>query len=69
LYIPKGFAHGFISLEDNTTTFYFVDGVYHKESDDGVRYDSIGLDWSISNPILSDRDCSFVSLADFKSPF
>ena len=69
LYIPKGFAHGFVSLEDNTTTFYFVDGVYHKASDDGVRYDSFGLDWSISNPILSDRDCSFVSLADFKSPF
>jgi dTDP-4-dehydrorhamnose 3,5-epimerase/CDP-3, 6-dideoxy-D-glycero-D-glycero-4-hexulose-5-epimerase len=69
IYIPKGCAHGFLSLEDNTTTVYMQSGGYSKEHDSGVNPLSIGVDWGISNPILSERDNAFVSLDDFKSPF
>lgn len=62
LYIPKGFAHGFATLSEEATTFYLVSGMYSKDHDAGVRYDSFGMDWGIKNPILSDRDLSFSGL-------
>lgn len=69
IYIPKGFAHGFRALEDFTTMLYCVAEVYNKESDEGIRWDSIGLDWNTDNPILSDRDKGFCVLSQFASPF
>jgi len=69
LYLPKGFAHGFLTLSERATTFYLVSGEYNKTADDGVLYDSFGFDWDTIDPILSDRDRSFVSLSSFKSPF
>ena len=68
-YIPKGFAHGFKSLTDNTITCYFVSTEYSKNHDTGVRYDSIGFNWEIANPIISKRDSEFKELKDFESPF
>lgn len=63
LYIPKGFAHGFLSLEDNTIVSYKVTSVYNQISDCGLRYDSFGYDWmGIKNPVVSDRDLEFASL-------
>ncbi len=69
LFIPKGFAHGFLTLSDMATTFYFVSGEYQAAADDGIRYDSFGFDWGMPNPILSERDLGFVSLPSFQSPF
>ncbi len=69
MYIPKGFAHGFSTLNKTATTFYLVSGEYSKEADDGIRFDSIGIDWNVENPILSERDLAFPQLIDFKSPF
>lgn len=69
LYIPKGFAHGFLTLSEQATTCYFVSGEYHREADDGVRYDSFGFDWGVAHPVLSERDLSFKPLPDFQSPF
>ena len=69
MYIPKGFAHGFLTLSKSATTFYFVSGEYNKDADDGVRYDSFDFNWGINNPILSERDLSFQTMKDFKSPF
>lgn len=70
LYIPKGFAHGFLTLSEQATTFYFVDGVYHAASDGGVRFDSFGFNWPFrADPILSERDKQFISLSQFQSPF
>ena len=69
LYIPKGFAHGFKSLEDNTMMLYEVSTVFNAQAEGGIRWDSIGYTWSVDNPILSDRDKSFVSLQNFISPF
>jgi dTDP-4-dehydrorhamnose 3,5-epimerase len=69
LFIPEGFAHGFKSLTDNALTYYLVSSEYNKDYDTGIRYDSIGFDWEIKNPIISERDLSFVAIRDFESPF
>jgi len=69
LYIPKGFAHGFKSLEDNTMMLYEVSTVFNAQAEGGIKWDSIGFNWNVENPILSDRDKSFRSLQNFISPF
>jgi dTDP-4-dehydrorhamnose 3,5-epimerase/CDP-3, 6-dideoxy-D-glycero-D-glycero-4-hexulose-5-epimerase len=69
LYIPKGFAHGFKALTDNTIVEYNQTTEYNKECDSGIRWDSFGFDWQLSNPIISERDCNFPPLKDFSSPF
>lgn len=69
IYIPKGCAHGFKSLEDNTITVYNVTTVYNSDYDSGIRWDSFGMDWKIENPIISDRDSSFKGLEEFSTPF
>ena len=63
--IPKGIAHGFRSLEDNTITVYNVTSEYNSENDSGILYDSFGFDWRINKPIISERDMSFESLNSF----
>jgi dTDP-4-dehydrorhamnose 3,5-epimerase/CDP-3, 6-dideoxy-D-glycero-D-glycero-4-hexulose-5-epimerase len=69
LYIPKGIAHGFISLEDNTIMHYAQTTGYDKEHDCGIKYDSFGFDWNIKNPILSERDKTLPALADYETVF
>lgn len=59
LFIPKGFAHGFCTLEDNTSVLYKVDNFYDKESDSGVIWNdaSLNISWPIfSNYYISDKD-------------
>jgi len=68
-FIPEGFAHGFRSLEDGSITYYLVSTGYSKHHDAGIRYDSIGFDWDVKDPVLSPRDLSFGALKDFDSPF
>ena len=69
IFIPKGFAHGFKSLTEDTQVNYYVDSVYNRENDTGILYSSIDYDWNISKPIISKRDLAFVSLDKFKTPF
>ncbi len=69
LYIPKGFAHGFKSLEDNTLMHYMQTTCYAPDNDCGIRYDSFGYDWQINKPVISERDLQHPSFSDFKSPF
>lgn len=68
-YIPEGFAHGFKSLTDDAMTYYLVSSEYNQQNDAGLRYDSIGFDWGVENPIISARDESFTTLRAFDSPF
>ena len=58
LFIPRGFGHGFLTLTKDVEFLYKVDNVYSREHDRGIRFDepSIGVDWDIENPILSDKD-------------
>ena len=69
LYIPKGFAHGFLSLEDGSMVNYAQTSCYGKEHDCGVDSMSVGYDWGIESPIRSGRDLTFEKLSNFKSPF
>lgn len=58
LYIPKGFAHGVISLVDNSIIEYYTDNEYSPIHDRAVRYNDplINIDWPIDNLILSEKD-------------
>lgn len=67
--IPSGFAHGFRSLEDNTTVIYNQTSCYSKENDSGILWNSFNFDWQIENPIISSRDKSFNKFLKFISPF
>lgn len=69
-FIPRGFAHGFLTLTDNVEFRYKVDNLYSKECDRGIRYDdpTINVDWgSLLNgiePILSEKDTTGPTLDD-----
>ena len=69
LIIPKGLAHGFKSLEDNTNVTYMQTSCYAPNNDCGIRYDSFKFDWGCISPKLSDRDKSFPTLKEFDTPF
>jgi dTDP-4-dehydrorhamnose 3,5-epimerase len=69
VYIPSGFAHGFLSLADDSCMTYLQSTMHAKECDAGIRLDSFGMDWGVSKPIISQRDRNFPELADFNSPF
>lgn len=69
IYIPKGFAHGFVSLEDHTVMLYQCDGEYDKKSDTGIKFDDldIGITWPINtqNVICSERDLNLMSFKEY----
>ena len=69
VFIPIGFAHGFLSLEDDSMMVYQTDVVHTPECDAGVAWDSIGFTWPVSQPVLSERDRAFPALQGFTSPF
>jgi len=68
-FIPVGFAHGFLSLEDDSLVVYKTDAVHSPEHDLGIAWNSFGFNWPVTNPILSERDRKFPAWPDFKSPF
>lgn len=65
-FIPKGFAHGFLTLTDDVEFQYKVDDYYNKESDRSIRFDDpeIGVDWGMEKPTLSEKDKSAPLLKD-----
>lgn len=74
LYVPVGFAHGFVTLEPSTEVTYKVSDFYAPANDGGIRWDdpTIGLDWPLPagvTPMLSPKDEKLPLLADFDSPF
>ena len=66
IFIPKGFAHGFVTLSEDVEVQYKVDNYYSPENDRSVRFDdpAIGVDWGIENPVLSNKDLNAPLLAD-----
>ncbi|MDA3942663.1 MAG: dTDP-4-dehydrorhamnose 3,5-epimerase [Bacteroidetes bacterium] len=70
-WVPPGFAHGFVTLEDNTVFFYKCTNMYNKASEGSIRWNDpdLYIDWGISNPILSDKDQNSPLFKDFVSPF
>lgn len=69
LFVPKGFAHGFLSLENDSCLVYKTDAVHVKDSDCGVRWDSFGFDWPALMPLISERDLLHPKLQEYISPF
>lgn len=65
VFIPKGLAHGFKSLVDNTITVYNVATEYNPCADAGIKFDSFGFNWETKFPIISERDADFLSLEEF----
>ncbi|HUI93309.1 MAG TPA: dTDP-4-dehydrorhamnose 3,5-epimerase [Chitinivibrionales bacterium] len=61
LYVPKGFAHGFQTLEDDAEVFYMMGEYYHEESARGMRWDDpeIGIKWLSSQIIISKKDSEY----------
>ena len=70
-FIPEGFAHGFLALEDNTIFSYKCSNFYNKESEDALLWNdpTINIDWGIENPILSPKDLEAKQFGSFVSPF
>lgn len=70
LFIPRGFAHGFLVLSASATFFYKCDNFYNKESEGGIIFndDSIGIDWNFEaeNLIISEKDTQLPTLANAK---
>jgi dTDP-4-dehydrorhamnose 3,5-epimerase len=69
LFVPRGCAHGFAAMSDGATLAYKVTAAYAPESDAGVLWSSVGVEWPFEAPLISARDASFPSLRDFDSPF
>lgn len=66
LLIPKGFAHGFLTLTDDVEVQYKVDEYYAPECDRSIRFDDpeLGVDWTIETPVLSEKDLTAPFLKD-----
>jgi len=69
MYIPPGFAHGFCVLSDQAIFQYKCTEIYHSEDEFGIRWDDpqININWSISDPVISDRDLELPFLAEQKN--
>ncbi|OEU70848.1 MAG: dTDP-4-dehydrorhamnose 3,5-epimerase [Desulfovibrio sp. S3730MH75] len=71
LFIPKGFAHGYETLTEESEFMYKVDAGYAPGSEAGIRWDDpdLGIEWKAENPVLSEKDNKLKSLSQFDSPF
>ena len=70
LYVPVGFAHGFVTLEPNSEIVYKCSDYYAPETEGSVCWDSCGIDWPLAHaPIISDKDAIAPALVDLESPF
>lgn len=60
-YIPRGFAHGYVTLQPDTEVLYALSGPYRPESASGLRYDdpALNITWPVVDPILNDRDRNY----------
>ena len=76
VWVPVGFAHGFLSLEDNTEVLYKTTDFYYPEHDAGIRWNDpdLGICWplvqnGISSGIISEKDAQLPLLKEIESPF
>jgi dTDP-4-dehydrorhamnose 3,5-epimerase len=70
-YIPPGFAHGFLTLRDNTIFSYKCTNLYNKLSEGCVLWNDtdLNINWNVANPILSEKDLVGTPFKEFNSPF
>ena len=66
LYIPPGFAHGFVTLTDETSVEYLISSIHVPEAARGIRYDdpSLAIAWPVTPVVISERDRALPSLSE-----
>jgi len=71
MWIPPGFAHGFVALEEETIFFYKCTQVYHKDSERSIRWDDpdLNIDWGLNNPMVNSKDQQAPLFRNITSPF
>lgn len=71
MYIPEGFAHGFLTLENNTVFSYKCTGIYNKQAEDCLLWNDpdIGIEWGTDDVLLSEKDKAGKFLQSFQSQF
>lgn len=69
LWIDRGFAHGFVALEDDTIFHYQTSHVHVPAADAGIHWNSFGFEWPVPTPLVSRRDALHPSFQEFASPF
>lgn len=69
LFIPVGFLHGFVTLSDDCEVQYKCSAPYAPECDGSVRWDSAGIDWGVTDPVLSQKDTDAPALGEWDTPF
>jgi dTDP-4-dehydrorhamnose 3,5-epimerase len=71
LWIPEGFAHGFLALEENTVFSYKCTAAYSKSDEMDLLWNdpTLNIDWGIKTPVLSDKDELATSFHNLNSPF
>lgn len=71
LWIPPGFAHGFLTLQDHTIFSYKCTGQYNKASEGAIVWNDpdLAIDWGTTSPIISEKDKEAKLFEDLKSQF
>ncbi len=71
LWVPEGFAHGYVVLSDEAEVTYKVTAEWERDLDRGIRWNDpgVGVVWPVSEPVLSDKDRNAPLLADIEPPF
>lgn len=71
LWIPEGFAHGFLTLHHNTIFYYKCTNYYNKESEGSICWNDpdLNIDWKTTAPLVSEKDNAAMSFKNFVSPF
>ena len=71
LFVPIGFAHGFVALEEDTLFLYKCSNYYAPSSEGGLLWNdpALGIDWNIEHPLVSPKDAILPTLAELNSPF
>jgi dTDP-4-dehydrorhamnose 3,5-epimerase len=71
LFVPEGFAHGFLVLEEDTIFSYKCSNYYSREHDRSLYWndDAFGIEWNAIDPVISEKDRNAMRFADFETPF
>ncbi|GAA4367215.1 dTDP-4-dehydrorhamnose 3,5-epimerase [Hymenobacter saemangeumensis] len=71
LFVPAGFAHGFVALEDDTLFLYKCSDYYAPAAEGGLHWNDpdLGIDWGIESPLVSGKDEELPGIRGFESPF
>ncbi|MGF1566311.1 MAG: dTDP-4-dehydrorhamnose 3,5-epimerase [Flavobacteriales bacterium] len=71
MWVPPGFAHGFLALEDDSIVSYKCSTYYNRDSERCLRWNDpdLGIDWGVDKPLLSEKDANSPLFREFDSPF